>query len=164
VTGFALPQPYRFRDANAADVDAIVELVNIAYRVEDFFIDGNRTYDGEVRMHLGEGTFVLAEAPGEGFVGSIFTRIEGTEGYFGMLSVHPDRQHHGVGRALIAEAERRALEARCASMRLVVVNLRDDLIPWYERLGYVERGTAPFAEPDKLKMPAVFVEMVRPLV
>lgn len=164
MTGFALPGPYRFRDANAADVDSIVELVNLAYRVEDFFIDGNRTYDGEVRMHLGEGTFVLAEAPGESFVGSIFTRVEDTGGYFGMLSVHPERQHHGIGRALIAEAERRALEAGRTSMRLVVVNLRDDLIPWYERLGYVPHGTAPFAEPDKLKMPAVFVEMVRPLV
>lgn len=164
MNGFALPGPYRFRDATHADIDAIVELVNLAYRVEDFFIDGNRTYDGEVRMHLGEGTFVLAEAPGEGFVGSIFTRVDEAEGYFGMLSVHPERQHHGIGRALIAEAERRALEAGRTSMRLVVVNLRDDLIPWYERLGYVQRGTAPFAEPDKLKMPAVFVEMVRSLV
>lgn len=161
--GFALPAPYRFRDADDSDVDAIVELVNLAYRVEDFFIDGNRTHAGEVRHHLGEGTFVLAEAPGEVFAGSIFTRTEDAEGYFGMLSVHPDWQHQGLGRALIAEAERRALEARCTSMRLVVVNLRDDIIPWYRRLGYVERGTAPFAEPDKLKRPAVFVEMVRPL-
>ena len=163
MTGIALPGPYRFRDATEGDVDAIVELVNLAYRVEDFFINGNRTYDGEVRMHLGEGTFVLAEAPGEGFVGSIFTRIEDAGGYFGMLSVHPERQHHGIGRALISEAERRAVAAGRTSMRLVVVNLRDDLIPWYRRLGYVERGTSPFAEPDKLKRPAVFVEMVRPL-
>lgn len=162
MNGFALPAPYRFRDADNADVDAIVELVNLAYRVEDFFIDGNRTYAGEVRHHLSEGTFVLADA-GSVFDGSIFTRTEGAQGYFGMLSVHPEKQHHGLGRALIAEAERRALEASCTTMRLVVVNLRDDLIPWYRRLGYVERGTAPFAEPDKLKQPAVFVEMVRPL-
>ncbi len=162
MTGFALPAPYRFRDADSSDVDAIVELVNLAYRVEDFFIDGNRTHAGEVRHHLGEGTFVLADAGGV-FHGSIFTRTDGAEGYFGMLSVHPEKQHHGLGRALIAEAERRALEASCTTMRLVVVNLRDDLIPWYRRLGYVERGTAPFAEPDKLKQPAVFVEMVRPL-
>lgn len=162
MTGFPLPEPYRFRDASDDDVDAIVELVNLAYRVEDFFIDGNRTHPGEVRHHLEEGTFVLAEAGGE-FHGSIFTRVESGEGYFGMLSVHPERQHHGLGRALISEAERRAIEAGCRSMRLVVVNLRDDLIPWYRRLGYVERGTAPFAEPDKLKQPAVFVEMVRTL-
>lgn len=155
------PGPYRFRDATEGDIDAIVEVVNLAYRVEDFFIDGDRTHAGEVRDNMGTGTFVVLEAPGERLCASIFTKVEGRQGYFGMLSVHPDRAHRGLGTALIAEAERRARDAGCDRMKLVVVNLREDIIPWYRRLGYVETGTAPFAEPQKLTRPAHFVEMTR---
>ncbi|MDZ7727776.1 MAG: GNAT family N-acetyltransferase [Dehalococcoidia bacterium] len=156
------PDPYRFRDATEGDIDAIVAVVNLAYRVEDFFIDGDRTHAGEVRENMRACSLaVVIEAPGEPLCASIFTKVEGSQGYFGMLSVHPERAHRGLGTALIAEAERRAREAGCDRMKLVVVNLREDIIPWYRRLGYVETGTAPFAEPQKLKQPAHFVEMTR---
>lgn len=154
---------YTFRNATEADVDPLVELVNLAYRVEDFFINGNRTYAGEVREHLHEGTFLIADGPGEPYAGAIFTRIDGPEGYFGMFAVDPRIQSRGLGRTLVNEVERRALEAGCEAMRIVVVNLRTDLFPWYQRLGYVEDGTEPFVDAWKLKQPAHFVRMRHPL-
>lgn len=150
---------YRLRKASEADVDALVELINRAYRVEDFFINGNRTYPGEVREHLHEGEFIVAEDQDQPYAGAIFTRLEGDCGYFGMLAVNPDIQSRGLGRRLIAEVEQRALEADRPTMRIVVVNLRTELIPWYERLGYVQDGTEPFVDTWKLKQPAHFVRM-----
>lgn len=157
------PHQYTFRNATEADIDSLVELVNLAYRVEDFFINGNRTYAGEVREHLHEGTFVIADGAGEPYAGAIFTRIDGPEGYFGMFAVDPRIQSRGLGRTLVNEVERRALEAGCEAMRIVVVNLRTDLFPWYRRLGYVEDGTEAFVDTWKLKQPAHFVRMRHPL-
>jgi hypothetical protein len=48
-------------------------------------------------------------------------------------------------------------------MGLRVVNIREELAPWYRRLGYRETGaTAPFDDP-RLKRPCHFVEMEKPL-
>lgn len=154
---------YSLRNAIEKDVEALVELVNLAYRVEDFFIKGNRTFPGEVIEHLHEGTFVVAHAAGLPYAGTVFTRLEGDSGYFGMLAVHPALQAKGLGRRLIAEAEQRAVAAGRETMRIVVVNLRTELIPWYEGLGYVQDGTEPFVDTWKLRQPAHFVRMRRAL-
>ena len=64
-----------------------------------------------------------------------------------MLSVDPQRQGGGYGRALMAAAEEycRRNGARLADLR--IVNLREELPPFYRRLGYIESGTEPFSEP-----------------
>lgn len=49
-------------------------------------------------------------------------------------------------------------------MDLRIVNLREELPPFYRRLGYVETGTAPFQEEIKSKLPCHFVLMSKPLV
>lgn len=151
------------RDATPGDVDALVDLINLAYRVEDFFIDGNRTFPGEIEEHMGEGPFIVLQEPAGNLAACLFLRIEGEESYFGMLSVTPTLQGRGLGRRLIAEAERRARDAGCRRMRLIVVNHREELFPMYRRLGYRERATYPFTDTWKLKMPSHFVEMARDL-
>jgi len=50
-------------------------------------------------------------------------------------------QNAGVGRALLAEAERIAREEwHCRQMRMSVIDIRDALIAWYERRGYRRTG------------------------
>jgi GNAT superfamily N-acetyltransferase len=57
--------------------------------------------------------------------------------YFGMFSVAPSAQGGGLGRAMLAEAERVAREEWGAmTMRMTVIKQRDDLIAWYARRGY----------------------------
>ena len=152
----------RFRDATTADIPAIVELVNRAYRVEDAFIDGDRTDAADVAGHLQRGSFVLAEDASR-LAGAVFVDIRPPRGYFGMLAVHPDAQGNGLGAALVREAESRALAAGCDHMELSVINLRLPLLGWYARLGYRVSGTAPFPIPGKLKQPLHFVLFTRPL-
>jgi hypothetical protein len=43
-----------------------------------------------------------------------------------------------------------------------VVNVREDLPPWYRRLGYRETGTLPFDSPRK-KRPCHFIQMEKGL-
>jgi GNAT superfamily N-acetyltransferase len=66
--------------------------------------------------------------------------------YFGMFAVRPGRQGGGVGRRVMAEAQREARVSFGASaMELTVIGQRTELIAWYERLGFVRTGqTRPF--------------------
>ena len=63
-----------------------------------------------------------------------------------MLAVKPARQTRGLGKALLAEAERRARgELGAARVRMTVIEQRTELIAWYERRGYRRTGaTEPF--------------------
>jgi ribosomal protein S18 acetylase RimI-like enzyme len=62
-------------------------------------------------------------------------------GYFGMFSVEPKLQGGGVGKALLAEAERVVREEwHLPAMRMTVIDIRDELIAFYERRGYVRTG------------------------
>jgi len=72
-------------------------------------------------------------------------------GYFGMFSVQPDLQGGGVGKALLAEAERVAGgEWELPAMRMTVIDLRDELIAFYERRGYARTGIKkPFPYGDE---------------
>jgi hypothetical protein len=53
------------RVATLADVPAIVRVINRAYRVEDFFVDGDRTDDADIRARLSNPavTFLVIDDP-----------------------------------------------------------------------------------------------------
>ena len=72
-------------------------------------------------------------------------------GYFGMFAVRPDLQGAGVGKALLAEAERLAGEDwQLPVMRMTVIDLRDSLIAFYQRRGYTRTGIhKPFPYGDE---------------
>ncbi len=156
------------RPATPGDVPAITRLINVAFRVEQFFVTGPRITEEECARDLAEeGTTILVATAthprGEEFVGTVVVRIRGTRGYFGLLATAPDRQGQGVGRRLIGAAEDLARERGCTTMEIRVVDLRTELVPFYEALGYRITGTAPFSEPGKLLRPALFLLMSRPL-
>lgn len=69
--------------------------------------------------------------------------------YFGLFAVNPRLQNGGIGRKMLAEAERYAREEMgAARMEMTVVWLREELIAWYVRRGYVvvegERRPFPY--------------------
>jgi N-acetylglutamate synthase-like GNAT family acetyltransferase len=84
----------RVREATADDAAAVAALVNQAFLVERFFVDGDRTSPAEIARLLETGTFLLAEAEGR-LVACVFVERRGERGYFGMLSVDPSRQPLG---------------------------------------------------------------------
>ena len=151
------------RTATAADVAALARLVNLAFRVEDFFIDGDRTTEAEIARLLGRGRFLVEDDAARGAVACVYVELRGQRGYFGLLSVAPSHQRARLGRGLVDAAEAACREAGCRVMELQIVNLRAELPPYYQRLGYRETGTAPFTDTWKLRRPCHFVKMEKPL-
>jgi GNAT superfamily N-acetyltransferase len=163
------------RVATAEDVPALVALINRAYRVEEFFVTGPRTGEGEVRRRMEKpgACFLVVDggdpgtdpgAPAGPLAGAAYVDLRGARGYLGMLSVDPDRQHRGLGRALVAAAEERCHAAGCRFLDIDVVSLRRELPPFYTRLGFAAYDTAPFPEPARLRREASLVLMTKPLV
>ena len=71
--------------------------------------------------------------------------------HFGMFAVSPREQGSGLGRAMLAEAERIArMEWGCTMMAMTVIDVRAELIAWYERRGYRRTGeykAFPYGDP-----------------
>jgi len=151
----------RVRTAAPSDAGAIADLVNQAFSVERFFVEGDRTDEAEVRALMARGWFLCADIDSE-LVGCVFLEQRGERGYFGMLSVSPARQKAGIGRLLVDRCEAHFRAAGCAAVDIKIVHLRSELPPFYRALGYRETGTAPFVD-DSLKQAAHFVLMSKPL-
>jgi GNAT superfamily N-acetyltransferase len=140
-----------------------VRVINLAFRAaESFFVEGDRITPEILQSMLDKGNFLLAEAAA-GLVGCVYVELQGERAYFGLLAVDPARQHRGLGRRLIDEAENHARAGGCRIMDLRIVSVREELPPFYRRLGYVETGTAPFPAEIKSKLPCHFVLMSKPL-
>ncbi len=150
-----------FRDATDADVDALVELIESAYRGESSrtgwtteadILHGQRT-DREAVLEVVEAPdsrLLTVEREGR-IVACCQLEHRGEHAYFGMFAVSPALQGAGLGRTVIAEAERQAREGwDVTEMHMTVITVREDLIAWYERRGYRRTGkTAPFPYGDE---------------
>jgi GNAT superfamily N-acetyltransferase len=143
--------------------EEVAALVTLAYRVEDFFVDGDRTNPDEVREKMTHGAFLTIADPGGTLIGAVYVEVRGggTRGYFGMLSVHPARQGEGLARRLVVAAEDWARAAGCTHMDLHVLSQRTELPAFYRHLGYADNGILPFDEPTKL--PCHIWVMTKPL-
>jgi GNAT superfamily N-acetyltransferase len=158
------PPPLPIRRAVEAEIDALAALINRAFVVERFFLEGERTDAAQIGERMRTGTFLVAHEPGapERIAGTVYVeRRTGDRAYIGLLSVDPARQGTGVGRTLMAAAEAYASECGCGAAELTVVNLRTELFPFYEWLGYHRAGEEPFPNPST--RPCHLVVMVKPL-
>lgn len=145
----------------------MVRVINAAYRVEDFFVDGDRTSAGDLELKMaapGACFLVIDGQAPDDLGGSVFVEVRGDRGYFGMLSVSPSHQKEGLGRALVTAAEDHCRAAGCRFLDLDVVNLRLELPAFYRKLGYAPFDTAPFPKGEKLRRPAHLILMTKPLV
>jgi len=152
--------PITFRSATEADVPALVELVQSAYRgdasragwtTEADLLEGQRTDPDMVGAAVADPAARVLTASVDGALVAC-CHLERRDGYayFGMFAVRPTLQGGGVGRAVLAEAERVArAEWDAAEVRMTVIEQREDLIAWYGRRGYARTGDAqPFPYGD----------------
>jgi ribosomal protein S18 acetylase RimI-like enzyme len=136
------------RRAGVADLPALCRLVNRAYSVESFFVDGDRTGLAELALLAEQGHFLVLDGAGGELAASVHLRIEPSgpraRGKLSMLAVAPEHQRRGLGHRLVAIVEAMCAALGCDVVELDIVNLRDELGPFYRRLGYREVGTAPY--------------------
>ncbi|GAA0629828.1 GNAT family N-acetyltransferase [Streptomyces thermocarboxydovorans] len=151
----------RFRDATEADVDELVALIESAYRGESSragwtteadILEGQRTDPEGVRevIESPDSRLLTAERDGR-IIACCQLEHRGDHAYFGMFAVSPALQGAGLGKTIIAEAERQARETwGVREMHMTVISVREDLIAWYERRGYRRTGkTFPFPYGDE---------------
>jgi ribosomal protein S18 acetylase RimI-like enzyme len=139
------------RDARPADVAALVNLINEAYIVEQFFVTGPRVSEADILTLMRKGTVLVGWSPRREIVGSVYVEKRGERGYIGLLSVSPGLQGLGLGSSMMESAEKRLAAEGCVAVDIRVVSLRTELPPFYERLGYRHQGTEPFEDPRKTR-------------
>ncbi|MFD7259278.1 GNAT family N-acetyltransferase [Streptomyces sp. NPDC059874] len=176
----AKPAALSFRSAVEADVTELVALVESAYRgdasrggwtTEADYLEGQRTDADGVReiINAKDATLLVVERAAD-LVACCQLEHRGDHVYFGMFAVRPGLQGGGLGKEILAEAERRARETWGArEMRMTVVNVREELIAYYVRRGYRRTGElSPFPYGDErfgvpLRDDLAFELLVKPL-
>jgi ribosomal protein S18 acetylase RimI-like enzyme len=142
---------FDFRFANTSDASAVASLIERAYRGseaakgwtnESAILTGPRSSVREIERLVrdADSRFVLAIANGE-VAGCALIQKYGEGAYFGMFAIDPGLQQAGLGKMLVARCEvdaKKLWQARY--LRLTVISLRDELIAWYERRGFVVTG------------------------
>ncbi|MFF4117002.1 GNAT family N-acetyltransferase [Streptomyces sp. NPDC001714] len=170
-----------FRDATDADVDVLVALIESAYRGDDSrvgwtteadILEGQRTDpEGVLEVIKAPDSKLLVVERDGGVVACCQLEHRGDHAYFGMFAVSPALQGAGLGKVVIAEAERQAREDwGVTEMHMTVISVREDLIAWYERRGYRRTGKMtpfPYGE-ERFGIPQrddlQFELLVKPLV
>jgi ribosomal protein S18 acetylase RimI-like enzyme len=146
--------------ATEADFEAVVRLVNDAYRGsskapgwtnEATLLAGQRTDAQSLKaMVENDGATILVATDESRIVGCVaLSPLNGGAWYLSMLAVDPDYQARGVGKAIMAGAENFASAKGAQAIKISVIKQRESLIAWYERRGYVRTGAIdPFPYDD----------------
>lgn len=69
---------------------------------------------------------------------SVMAGYEGHRGWINYLAVDPGLRRGGLGRAMMAAAEKGLAELGCPKVNLQIRRGNEDVVAFYDRLGYVE--------------------------
>jgi ribosomal protein S18 acetylase RimI-like enzyme len=161
------------------DLPNICILVNNAYRGEEAkkgwtfesdLIEGDkRTDENDLFLLFSneKAVFLIAINDNEVIIGSVYLEAKNENLYMGMLSVEPTLQGNGIGKLLVSNAIQYGQSLGLEKIQIQVIHRRQDLILWYEKLGFItSEKILPFEVPlefGKPKVPLHFIEMNRTL-
>ena len=154
------------RHATERDISEIVRIINAAFRVEDFFVNGDRTNYADIAARMADPhvRFLVVDADKPGVLAAaVVVDVQDQRGHFAMLSVEPPLQGRGLARVLMTAIEDHCREAGCETVEIEVVNLREELPAFYDMMGYAPTDTAPFPDKGKLRRDAHMVRMIKRL-
>ncbi len=145
--------------ASAEDISSLNKLINSAYRGESSkkgwtteanILDGSRTTENELKEIIENNkNTILKYTEGNKIIGCVLLVEKERELYLGMLTVSPELQNSGIGKKLMQQAEVVALELELSKIVMTVISVREELISWYKRKGYVDTGVRePFPTSD----------------
>jgi ribosomal protein S18 acetylase RimI-like enzyme len=154
------------------DVPALVRLVNSAYRgegskkgwtTEADLLDGTRTDEANIADLINDPQAIILKYLNEDskIIACVYLQKQGSRLYLGMLSVLPDIQGAGIGKALLAAAHEHAIKNQCSYIFMTVISVRHELVAWYERHGYKRTGeTKPFPVGEKFGIQKQPLELI----
>ncbi|PWB24478.1 GNAT family N-acetyltransferase [Flavobacterium sp. HTF] len=136
--------------ATLADIPALNQLINSAYRGESSkkgwtteanLLEGKRTNEEELAEIINNPkNTILKYTENDNIIGSVLLVEKENQLYLGMLTVSPELQNSGIGKKMLAEAENHARALGLSSIIMTVISVREELIAWYKRHGYVDTG------------------------
>jgi ribosomal protein S18 acetylase RimI-like enzyme len=140
----------RYRLATVKDAPRVIAMINAAFSIEEF-LEGTRTDDVRFAAMMEKGSILIAEDEASDLLGSVYFELRGKRGYLGMLAVDPAQQGRGLARRLVEAAENHLRAAGCDEVEIIVLNMRPELVPIYQRFGFVVEGTTRFTPSRTLK-------------
>jgi ribosomal protein S18 acetylase RimI-like enzyme len=139
--------------ATMSDAEALADLVNAAYRGaggrhgwthEAELISGTRAKASDVAALISDNSTTILIRRRDNppaLVGCVAIEMNGrNDCAISMLAVDPEHQVGGLGRVLLADAERFAADKGATFAKITVVEQRESLLAWYERRGYQRTG------------------------
>jgi len=159
------------RTALAADLPLLHPVIERAYRGDSArqgwtheadLLSGERIDYDTLKAHVDDPQQLLLIAERDGaIVGCVsLTRQDGAQAYLGLLCVDPACQAGGIGKAIIAAAERVArADMGAERIEMTVISSRKELIAYYERRGFRRTGEMrPFPIPVDPPLEMVVLE------
>jgi len=145
--------------ATLEDIPALTFLINSAYRgetskkgwtTEAHLLEGKRTDVPEMtEIFRNPKNTILKYTENNQIIASVLLVEKEHQLYLGMLTVSPELQNSGIGKKMLAEAENQAKALGLSSIIMTVISVREELIAWYKRHGYVDTGEREaFCESD----------------
>lgn len=136
--------------ATLADVPALTQLINSAYRGESSkkgwtteanLLKGSRITKEELTEIIqNKQNTILKCVENSQIIGCVLLSEKENQLYLGMLTVNPELQNSGIGKKLLKYAEIHVLELGLSKIIMTVISIRDELIAWYLRNGYTDTG------------------------
>lgn len=145
--------------ATAEDIPALNALINSAYRGESSkkgwtteanLLEGLRTTEQELNETIqNTKNTILKFTESNQIVGCVLLIEKEFKLYLGMLTVCPNLQNSGIGKKLLQQAEIHATKLGLPKILMTVISVREELISWYKRNGYLDTGERePFPVSD----------------
>ncbi|MFE3847690.1 GNAT family N-acetyltransferase [Flavobacterium sp. LB3P45] len=145
--------------ATLEDVSLLNKLINSAYRGESSkkgwtteanILEGLRTNEKELRETIqNTKNTILKFTENQEIIGCVLLVEKEQKLYLGMLTVSPELQNSGIGKKLLQQAEIHASTLGLPKIIMTVISVREELIAWYKRNGYVDTGVRePFPASD----------------
>lgn len=143
-----MQQDLSLAPATARDIDALVALINRAYRGdtgwtrETDIVAGNRITTKAVTQLIGNPeAHLLTARQSARLVACVCVEATAEEAHIGTFAVDPELQNQGIGKQVLHAAERYAIEMLGVTrISMTVVSQRPELIAFYERHGYRRSG------------------------
>lgn len=138
-------QNNNIRLAQIIDIQKIVELINLAYRSghgwthENEIVSGDRTSEAQLKELLAHSNFELFVLESQNQLIGCIGLTEFDEAIeIGSFAIDPDQQNSGYGKQLLDFAEFYIIDTyQKKVIRMSVLNVRTELIAYYQRRGYL---------------------------
>ena len=135
-----LIDPFFIRECHIEEAEALLTLWQAAGTspsVTDTITD--------IRGAIESAASVLVAEADRHIVGSLIATFDGWRGNMYRIAVHPDYRRRGIGRALVAEGEKRLAKLGVKRITALVEEKYPDAIAFWSDVGYeIEPGIARF--------------------